>query len=131
MKQYRTRLLPLLALAAAVLLFAGIYFLNRPDAAPGRKAFTVQITHSDGSVRALSCESAEEYLGTYLLSEGLIEGSQGQFGLYITAVDGESAVYETDGAYWAFYQNGDYATQGVDLTPITEGDAYAFVYTDG
>ena len=55
----------------------------------------------------------------------------GDYGLYITEVDGEAAVYEEDGAYWAFYQDGEYANQSVDQTPISDGDAFSLVYTIG
>ena len=66
-----------------------------------------------------------------LQEEGLVEGEQGDYGLYITAVDGEEAVYEEDGAYWALYQNGEYAMQSADLTPINDGDQFSLVYTIG
>ena len=38
---------------------------------------------------------------------------------------------KTDGAYWAFYQGGEYASQSVDQTPINDGDAFSLVYTVG
>jgi len=59
----------------------------------------------------------------------LAEGSEGPYGLYITQVDGERAVYEEDGAYWALFQNDQPATQGADLTPIADGDLFSLVYT--
>ena len=40
-------------------------------------------------------------------------------------VNGITADYDTDGVYWAFYVNDEYATSGVDVTEITEGDSYA------
>ena len=41
-------------------------------------------------------------------------------------VDGETLDYDTDGKYWAFYENGEYGMTGVDLTEIKEGVSYAF-----
>lgn len=32
--------------------------------------------------------------------------------------------YDTDGAYWAFYINGEYAMTGVDATSIEAGASY-------
>ena len=72
-----------------------------------------------------------EYLGEVLLAEGLVEGDESEYGLMITTVDGEQAVYETDGAYWAFYVGDEYASLGVDQTPIAEGDSFSLVYTVG
>ena len=31
-----------------------------------------------------------------------------------------------DRTYWAFYVNGEYASTGVDSTPVNEGDTYEF-----
>ena len=33
--------------------------------------------------------------------------------------------------YWAFYENGEYASTGVDSTPIQDGATYAFVASKG
>lgn len=38
---------------------------------------------------------------------------------------GNDANVVTDGAYWAFYINGEYASTGVDATNIEAGAAYA------
>ena len=58
----------------------------------------------------------------------LIDGEQGQYGLYVKTVNGIEADADKDQAYWAFYVNGEYATYGVDLTEIIDGDSYAFKY---
>ena len=34
--------------------------------------------------------------------------------------------YDTDGMYWAFYINGEYAQTGVDATGVEDGAVYAF-----
>ena len=121
----------LAGLAVVIALFAGIYTLTRPQVQQGSKAITVEVVHGDGSAKEFSYQTDEEYLGTLLQEDGLIEGNMGQFGLYITVVDGESAIYEEDASYWSFYHNGAYASQGVDQTPIADGDRFSFVYTVG
>ena len=123
-----------LAVAALVLvvgLLAGLYFATRPQTSQGAKTFTVTVVHGDGSSKDFTYHTDEEYVGAVLQAEGLIEGEMGDFGLYIQVVDGEQAVYETDGAYWAFYQGEEYAMQGIDLTPINDGDHFKLVYTIG
>jgi len=112
-------------------LFAGIWIAARPAVIGGNKTISVEVVHQDGSVREFTYHTDEEYLGDVLLREGLVVGSAGPYGLYITEVDGESAVFEVDGAYWAFLQNGEYASLGVDQTPIADGDTYSLVYTVG
>ena len=56
----------------------------------------------------------------------MIEGDESEYGLYVKTVNGITADYDADGVYWAFYINDEYAQTGVDSTPITEGDRYAF-----
>ena len=122
------------ALGAVVVLagvMAGVYMGSRPDTQAGEKTVSVEVVHKDESTREFTYQTDMEYLGELLLAEGLIVGEEGPYGLYITEVDGEQAIYEVDQSYWAFYQDGDYATQGVDLTPIADGDQFAFVYTIG
>ncbi|MBQ2119193.1 MAG: DUF4430 domain-containing protein, partial [Clostridia bacterium] len=53
------------------------------------------------------------------------------YGLYVKKVNGITADYDTDKAYWAFYLNGEYASTGVDSTDIDENVKYSLVYTKG
>ncbi len=115
--------------AAAILLAA--YLGTRPETAAGDKTIEVEVVHGDGSQKTFTYDTDAEYLGQVLQDEGLIQGEESQYGLYITAVDGEEAVYETDGAYWALYEGEDYAQQGIDETPIADGGQYSLVYTIG
>ena len=125
----------LIAGAAAILVliavFAGIWFATRPATSEGAKTITVEVVHKDESSKTFTYHTDVEYLGEVLQSEGLVKGEQGDYGLYMTEVDGEAAVYETDGAYWAFYQDGEYASQSIDQTPISDGDSFSLVYTVG
>ena len=56
------------------------------------------------------------------------EGSDGDYGLYIDTINGLTADYATDGAYWSIYVNGEYGSYGADSQPVTDGDTYQFVY---
>lgn len=117
------------ALVAAMAVVLGIYFATKPMGTEGSKTFTVEVTHSDGSVKSFIYSTDTEYVGAVLLDKGLIAGEDRAYGLYVLEVDGEKAIYEEDGAYWAFYVNGEYAVQGVDQTPACDGDIYEFIYT--
>ena len=120
--------LAVLVLAAAM---AGLYGATRPDTQTGSKTITVEVVHKDESVKEFTYQTDGEYLGAVLLSEGLIQGEAGPYGLYITTVDGEDAIYEVDQSYWAFYQGDEYATQGIDQTPFFDGAATTEIYTIG
>ena len=125
----------IIAAVLALALLAGgmvaIYQKFRPQAVAGGKEFTVTVIHKDGTQKEFSYASDEEYLGAVLLSEGLIEGEQGPYGLMISTVDGEIADWNVDQGYWAVFIGEEYATTGVDTTPIHDGDSFKLVYTIG
>jgi hypothetical protein len=121
----------LAALLAAVLLMGGLWWFTRPGAVEGRKSITVEVVHRDGQSRSFSYRTDHTHLGPLLLEEGLVEGEDGPFGLYIHVVDGQRAVYEEDGAYWALYEGEEYASTGADTLPIADGDHFRLVYTLG
>ena len=65
-------------------------------------------------------------VGAALLKLGVIAGEDSDYGLYVKTVNGETADYDKDGAYWAFYVNGEYAMTGVDYTAPEAGTTYGF-----
>ena len=121
-------LISLIVLVVVVALLAVAYFLFRPGGTLGPKKFTLEIVQKDGQVKTLELTASEEFLGEYLEKEGIIEGAEGPYGVYIAKVEGVKAVYEEDGAYWAFYVDGEYAQKGVDQTPIENGKVYQLKY---
>ena len=129
MKKQTKLIIAVAVIVAVVVVMAGIYFATRPDTAQGAKTITVEVVHGDGSSKEFTYHTDSEYLGEVLLAEGLVAGEDGEFGLYILTVDGEDAIFEESGAYWALYQNGEMTTTGADTTPIQDGDSFQLVYT--
>ena len=123
-----TAVMLLLILIAA---FCAVYLIFKPSVTAGEKAFTVKVVHADRSEKTFSYRCSDKYLGDTLLREGLIKGEKGAYGIYITEVNGERAVYEKDKAYWALFINGEYAVSGIDATPIENGAQYTLAYTFG
>ena len=119
----------LVALIVVAAILAGLYFLFRADPPEGEKTVTVKVVHADQSEKEFTYETDDEYLGELLTEEGLVEGETSEYGMYITKVDGEQAVFETDNAYWALYENGEYASTGADQTVLDNGDEFSIVYT--
>ena len=68
----------------------------------------------------------KKIVGEALLELNLIDGEQGDYGLYVKTVNGITVDFDKDGKYWAFYVGGEYAMSGVDSTEITAGSTYAF-----
>ena len=123
--------LGIIALAAVVCLMAGLWVSTRPEAAEGSKAVTVAVVHKDASEKVFVYHTDAEYLGELLLEEGLAEGEVGQYGLMISAVDGETADWSVDQSYWAIYIGEEYATTGADGIVLTDGGEYSLVYAIG
>lgn len=118
-------------LALVIVLMLGVYLAARPETEDGTKAFTVTVVHKDGEETLFSYETGAQYLGAVLLEHGLIQGEQGPYGLMISSVNGETADWNADQSYWALYIGEEYATTGVDTTPVTDGGEYRLVYTIG
>ena len=91
----------------------------------GETIFALTVTDGDGKTTAYQIHTDETTVGAALQSLGLIEGEESEYGLYVKSVCGITADYDTDGAYWAFYIDGEYASTGVDSTEIVPGSSYA------
>lgn len=92
----------------------------------GETTFLFTVTDKDGNETKYEVKTDKTTVGEALLDLGLIEGEDGQYGLYVKKVCGIVADYDVDQTYWAFYVNGEYAMSGVDTTNIEDGAAYAF-----
>lgn len=90
------------------------------------KSFTFEVVDKDGNTETFNITTDKTTVGEALLEEGLIAGENGQYGLYVTEVNGIVADYNVDGTYWAFYVDGAYASSGVDTTDIVDGSTYSF-----
>lgn len=103
-------------------------YLEDTELGSGAKTAVVEVKVHEGQV-TFTLKTDKITVGEALLEHGLIEGEQGQYGMYIKKVNGMTADYDVDQSYWAFYINGEYAMSGVDNTEITEGAIYQLEYT--
>lgn len=92
----------------------------------GETKFNFTVTDLEGNETAFEINTDKKTVGEALLELRLIAGDQGDYGLYVKTVNGTTLDYDKDGAYWAFYIDGEYATTGVDATDIVAGTSYAF-----
>lgn len=92
----------------------------------GDTEFSLTVADREGAETEFEIHTDKETVGEALQEVGLIEGEEGEFGLYVKTVNGITADYDQDGEYWAFYINDEYAQTGVDATPVTEGEQYSF-----
>lgn len=92
----------------------------------GQTAFGFTVVDKDGNETHFEIHTDKQTVGQALLDCQLIEGEEGQYGLYVKTVNGITADYDVDATYWAFYVNGEYAMTGVDTTDINVADHYMF-----
>ena len=121
-------IITIVAVAAIIGLMLGVYFGTQQESADGVKNVTIVIVHSDGTEKTLSFETELDSLADLLLEQKLATGSTGEYGLTIESVDGETADWNTDGAYWALYIGEEYASTGASDTKLVDGTTYKLVY---
>ena len=114
--------------AAAALMF-GAWYATRPEPVEGMKHITVEVLHSDGSEKTFAYDTDAEYLGIFLEEEGLIEGEEGPYGIYVSEVDGERAVYDECGCWWGLECDGERVNTGADQVVIEDGRTYTWIYS--
>ena len=132
MEKKNTKKIVIAVVAVVVVIAAllAVYLFNKPSATAGAKAVTIEVVDNNGESTVYEVNTDAEYLSEVFDEvEGLtVEGDESEYGLYITTVNGVVADYNTDGAYWSIYVNGEYGSYGADSQPVTDGDAYSLVY---
>lgn len=92
--------------------------------AASQMTFNLVVVDLNGNRTEKEIKTDRKTVGDALLSQGVIEGEKGDYGLYVTSVNGVSLDYKKDGAYWSFYVGDAYASKGVDQTDIVDGETY-------
>ncbi len=92
----------------------------------GQTRFMFEVVDADGNMSLYEINTDAETVGEALQALGLIEGEDSEYGLFVTTVDGVTYDYDTDGKYWAFYVDGEYASAGVDSTEVAADSTYSF-----
>ena len=90
----------------------------------GAANFELTIVDKDGVTHLYRVHTNVGMMGEALTEVDLIDGEQGPYGMYIKSVLGQVLDYETDGMYWSFYVNGEYAQTGVDQIPVEHNGKY-------
>lgn len=102
----------------------------KENAEIGTGAHSVQIEVKIGSKSVtLDVKSDKDNLADILTESGLAEGDVTEYGLYIKKVNGISADYDADGAYWSLCKNGEITSVGASQITISNGEHYELAYT--
>ena len=121
------------ALVLVAVILAAVYMIAGPKAEKGSKSFTLEVVNNEGDIASYEGKTDAEYLRGIMdelaeTEDFSYEGTEGEYGLYIDSVNGLTADYNADGAYWSVYVNGEYGQYSADLQPVADGDSYRLVY---
>ncbi len=104
------------------------------DAEISTVTITVKVNHLDTETyenSEFTIETSQEFLrGAMEEVEGLIEGIDSEYGIWITAVDGETADDSLE-QWWGFDVNGEMGMLGADTQPVADGDVFEFTLNEG
>ncbi len=129
-KTNKKALIGIFVLVIAIAVLAAVYFAFRARPETGNKNITIEVVNKEQETTTYEVNTNAEYLRQAMEeADGLtFSGTESEFGLTVITVNGETADYNTDGAYWAFYVNGEYCNYGIDTQPIADGDAFSITY---
>ena len=120
-------LLPVLLLIAAAILNLGAC-VKKEKGNNDEKTITVTVIDDKGKSTVFTITTTSSNLRGALEQEKLVEGDEGDYGLYVKVVNGLRADYDLDKAYWSFYKDGVMLMTGIDDTIIADGDKYEITY---
>ena len=110
-------------LAVLVVVFAVIYGVFMPKGQEGAKTIGLTVTFAQDNQKEYTIHTDAENLGDALKEEKLVEGTQGEYGLYIETVDGVTADAANQ-EWWCITEDGEMLNTSADLTPIADGEHY-------
>lgn len=130
MKNKKTTIIAVIALVV-VLAAAGLLYMKfKPGTTAGGKEITVKVSALDAKEETFTYQTDAEYLGDVLKANELIEGEDGQYGLFITTVNGVKAD-DSKQQWWCITKDGEQVNTSADQTPIANGDQFELTLTEG
>ena len=119
------------ALVALIAVFFIIWFNFREKPVEGSKEVSIEVVNSKGESKVYELKTDVLYLKEAMdEAKGLeYSGTESQYGLMVEVVNGETAIYSENGAYWSFYVNGEYCNYGIETQPVEDGDEFKIEYT--
>lgn len=125
----------IVALVAVIAILAVVFLVFREKPVQGAKSVTIEVIDNSQESIVYDVHTDAEYLRQAMdEAEGLeFSGSESEYGLFIDTVNGVTADYAADGAYWSFYvKDGEgnyvYCNYGVDTQPVEDGDEFQIKY---
>lgn len=100
-----------------------VYQNTRPETTAGSKEIKIQVVIPEEDTKEFILHTDAEYLRQALDEENLIQGSDSQYGFFITEVNNRKAD-DTNQEWWMITKKGEDVLVGVDQIAIQDGDQY-------
>ncbi len=124
-------LIPVGVLALAIIAVVVIWLqFGMPQTTAGDKSIAVDVVLADGSTETFNYDTDLEFLGEVLTNEELIEGEMGEWGIFVTAVNGV-VVDDSKEQWWCLTKGGEDVMTSFDTTPIADGDTFEITLKEG
>lgn len=116
--------------ALVIVIMSVVYFQFKPEGTKGSKEIVVEVVIPEGEIKEFTLHTDAEFLRQALQEEDLIKGTESEFGLFLTEVNGR-VVDDTKQEWWCITKDGEDVFTGVDETAIMDGDHYEITLTVG
>lgn len=133
MKQSKRLLRSLIAISILAVLMIGmllIYNQFKPQGAKGSKEIVVEVVIPDEENTEVTLNTDAEFLRQALEEENMIKGTESDFGLFITEVNGRT-VDNSKEEWWCITKDGATVEYGVDQIAIADGEHYEISLMSG
>lgn len=125
------KILAVVVLVALIAAMGVTFSLFSEKPVEGSKNITIEVVMADETSTVYEVSTDAEYLIDAMNeADGLTYvGEEGMYGMSISTINDVRADYTLDGAYWAFFVNGEYCNYGVSQQPVEDADEFSIVYT--
>lgn len=110
------------ALVLLIAVFCAARLVLAPEPVTGDKHIIFEATGHENT-KSFEINTDAETLADALMQEKLIDAEEGPYGLWVTAIFGETAD-GTQNEYWMFYKDGIELATGISETYIADGEHY-------
>lgn len=117
-----------IGLIALIAVFAGVYFMTRPETQDGAKNISVTVVYKDKTNKEFKINTDAKYLSDALLEEGLVTEEEHNGDGKYTIIDGEKTDFINN--FWSVSKDGEPSMLGMDDIIIADGDKYEITYTE-
>lgn len=130
MKNKKATIIAVITLIVVMAAAGLLYMKFKPGTTKGDKEITVKVSALDKGEEVFTYQTDAQYLGEVLEENKLIEGEDGQYGLFITSVNNVEAD-DSKQQWWCITKEGEQVNTSVDQTPIQDGEQYELTLTEG